>query len=127
MSAFDGIDGRDTAEVIDAEIVDDGDHLPAVAVAVAEAAAAARRPLVDRHTILYPRDAVPTVAEVPTYTLRDLQVSGATAERLKNKSKPRNTNRNYSSQRRNFAEWCEAMGRVARPCTTATYVEWIPA
>ncbi|MFE6848024.1 integrase [Streptomyces sp. NPDC057686] len=107
------------AEVLEAELVYD-DLLPATLPS-----AAAPRPLLDRHTILHPGDAVPTEADAPTYTRRDFEVSPATAERLKNKAAPANTNRNYSSQRRNFAEWCEAMGRVARPCTTATYVEWV--
>ncbi|MEU7554045.1 integrase [Streptomyces sp. NPDC044571] len=106
-------------EVLDAELVDEA-LLPATIPS-----AAAPRPLLDRHTILHPGESVPTEADAPTYTRRDFEVSPATAERLKNKAAPANTNRNYSSQRKNFAEWCEAMGRVARPCTTATYVEWV--
>jgi len=40
-------------------------------------------------------------------------------------SAPKNTDRNYRSQRGMFQTWCDEMGRVARPCTTATYVEYI--
>lgn len=106
-------------EVVDAELIDDG-HLPA---AIAPAPVA--RPLVDRHTILVPGQSVPTAADQPTYTERDLYVSKATAQRLKNKSKPKNTSRTYENQRDLFRRWCESRGRVARPCTTATYVEYV--
>ncbi|MEU2453862.1 tyrosine-type recombinase/integrase [Streptomyces sp. NPDC012765] len=111
------VTGEDAEEVVDAELVDD-ELLPAVPAAVPA------RPLVDRHTILYPGDGLPT-AEQAQYSRRDFEVSEATAERLKNKSSPKNTDRNYKNQRKLFREWCEAMGRVARPCTTATYVEWV--
>lgn len=106
-------------EIVDAEVVD-GILLPAV-----RAEAPPARPIVDRHTILVPGEALPTEADQPTYTERDLYVSEATAERLKNKSKPKNTSRTYDNQRHLFAEWCAREGRVAKPCTTATYVEYI--
>ncbi len=106
-------------EMVDAELVDD-DRLPAP---LPEAAPA--RPIVDRHTILVPGQAIPTEADQPTYTERDLYVSDATAERLNNKSKPRNTSRTYKNQRELFRRWCENQGRVVRPCTTATYVEYV--
>ncbi|MGW3866280.1 hypothetical protein ACWEDZ_33085 [Streptomyces sp. NPDC005047] len=50
-------------------------------------------------------------------------MSEETALRLEEKSAPANTYRNYINQRRLFAEWCDGMDRVARPCTTTTYVE----
>lgn len=105
--------------VVDAELVDD-DLLPALAQPALPA-----RPIVDRHTILIPGEPLPTEADQPTYTERDLYVSKATAERLKNKSKPKNTSRTYDNQRDLFRRWCETQGRVARPCTTATYVEYV--
>ncbi|MGP3691313.1 tyrosine-type recombinase/integrase [Streptomyces sp. IBSNAI002] len=110
----------DDSAVLEAEIVDivEAELLPATVPPAA-------RPLIDQHTILYPGAAVPTEADAPTYTRADFEVSAATADRLRNKASPANTNRNYGSQRRNFAQWCEGMGRVARPCTTATYVEWV--
>ncbi|MFE3559545.1 integrase [Streptomyces sp. NPDC059193] len=111
----------EVVEVVEAEIVED-ELLPAT---LQRAGQPAPRPLVDRHTILYPGEEVPTDADAPAYTRTDFEVSAATADRLRDKAAPANTNRNYSSQRKNFAEWCEAMGRVARPCTTATYVEWV--
>jgi integrase len=103
-------------ELVDAELVDD-DHLPALT----EAATA--RPLVDRHTILRPGE-VPARTR-PTYTERDFYVSEETARRMDEASAPKNTDRNYRSQRGMFERWCDDMGRVARPCTTATYVEYI--
>lgn len=111
---------REPDELVDAELVPDGENLPALAQPAAPA-----RPLVDRHTILYPGQDIPTEADRPTYTARDLYVSKQTAERLKNHSKPRNTSRNYESQRNRFERWCQEQGRVARPCTTATYVEYV--
>ncbi|WP_329131503.1 tyrosine-type recombinase/integrase [Streptomyces sp. NBC_01476] len=106
-------------EVVEAELVDD-DHLPTPISAPSPA-----RPLVDRHTILVPGQAIPTEADQPTYTERDLYVSKATADRLKNESKPRNTSRTYKNQRDLFKAWCAAQGRVPQPCTTATYVEYV--
>lgn len=106
-------------EVVDAELVDDG-HLPAIL----EPGPAAR-PLVDRHTILYPGQGLPTAAEAPVYTERDLYVSQKTAQRLENQSAPQNTSKNYASQRGIFEAWCKEQGRVARPCTTATFVEYV--
>lgn len=109
----------DDLEVVDAELVED-DHLPALI----EPSPAAR-PLVDRHTILYPGQGLPTEAEAPVYTERDLYVSEKTAERLENQSAPQNTSRNYASQRNLFKAWCTTQGRVPIPCTTATYVEYV--
>lgn len=44
---------------------------------------------------------------------------------MENQSAPKNTSANYLSQRTKFASWCADKGRVARPCTTATYVEYV--
>ncbi|MER6092474.1 tyrosine-type recombinase/integrase [Streptomyces bluensis] len=106
-------------EVIDAELVDD-DQLPAI-----HEPRPAGRPLVDRHTILYPGQDLPTETDAPVYTERDLYVSERTKERLENQSAPKNTSKNYESQRNIFKAWCQEQGRVARPCTTATYVEYV--
>lgn len=105
-------------EVVDAELVDNG-HLPALPEA------APTSPVVDRHTILYPGQQLPTEANQPTYTERDLYVSEETAQRLENQSAPANTSRNYASQRRLFTAWCVEQGRVPLPCTTATFVEYV--
>lgn len=104
-------------EVVDAELVDD-DHLPALAQPTVSA-----RPAIDRHTILRPGELPAT--QRPRYTARDFYVSPETAELMDEASAPRNTDRNYRSQRGMFERWCTDMGRVANPCTTATYVEYI--
>ncbi|MCX2927402.1 integrase [Streptomyces sp. NEAU-W12] len=108
----------ESAEVVEAELVDDA-LLPAVAPP-----ASPTETTVDQHTILHPGEALPSAADAPRYTRRDFEVSEETARRLEEESAPVNTGRNYRNQRRLFAEWCEEMGRVARPCTTATYVEY---
>ncbi|MEU9014227.1 tyrosine-type recombinase/integrase [Streptomyces sp. NPDC048479] len=110
---------HDELEVVDAELVDD-DRLPATI----EPRPAAR-PVVDRHTILYPGQGLPTEADAPAYTERDLYVSEKTAERLENQSAPKNTSANYKAQRGIFERWCADQGRVARPCTTATFIEYV--
>lgn len=107
----------DPDEVVDAELVDDG-HLPALA-----RPAAPVRPYVDRHTILRPGEL--PAPERPAYSERDFYVSEETAQRIDEASRPKNTDRNYRSQRGMFQRWCDDMGRIARPCTTATYVEYV--
>ncbi|MBP5926664.1 tyrosine-type recombinase/integrase [Streptomyces sp. LBUM 1483] len=104
-------------EVVEAELVDD-ERLPALATPTALA-----RPVLDRHTILRPGE-LPALQR-PQYTARDFSVSEETARRMADASAPKNTDRNYRSQRGMFERWCAEMGRVAQPCTTATYVEYI--
>jgi integrase len=106
----------DHDDVVDAEVVE-GELLPAVRE---------NSPVVvDRHTVLYPGQEPPRKDEQPRYTERDLYVSQPTAERLENHSAPANTRRAYGSQRKQFAAWCTEHGRVAQPCTTATFVEYV--
>ncbi|MFB7919096.1 hypothetical protein [Streptomyces sp. NPDC056061] len=81
--------------------------------------------MVDRHTILYPGQSLPTEADQPTHTERDLRVSQRTAERLERQSAPKNTSTNYHSQHDQLTAWCTEQGRIARPCTTATYTEYV--
>ncbi|MEU3399449.1 integrase [Streptomyces filamentosus] len=102
-------------EVLEGELVDDDELLPSPVP---------DKPAVDQHTILYPGQSMPTADGGPRYTRRDYEVSEETARRLEEESAPKNTDRNYRNQRKLFREWCEGMGRVARPCTTATYVEY---
>ncbi|MFC9501819.1 hypothetical protein [Streptomyces sp. NPDC056982] len=83
---------EDAVEVVDAELVND-DHLPAIVAPAPNA-----RPTVDRHTILYPGQNLPTEAHQPTYTKRNLYVCERTKERLENQSAPKNTSANYRSQ-----------------------------
>lgn len=105
-------------EAVDAELVDKVSLLPTLAEPTAPA-----RPLVDRHTVLRPGEL--PVTERPTYTARDLYVSDQTARRIDKASAPANTDKNYRSQRGIFERWCNEMGRVARPCTTATFIEYV--
>ncbi|MFC5956786.1 hypothetical protein ACFP51_20605 [Streptomyces pratens] len=77
------------------------------------------RPRVDANTVLRPGQAVPTTADPETrYTERDLYVSEETA-RILDESDPGD-----SGPMRTFKAWCAEQGRVAVPCTTATFTEY---
>ncbi|MCG6496623.1 hypothetical protein [Kitasatospora sp. A2-31] len=82
------------------------------------------RPLVDRHTMLRPGQAVPTTADAPVYTEADFRISQSTAD-LIDSAAPANTSRAYRSARQQFETWCRAEGRVPWPCTTATFTEYV--
>ncbi|MET9762053.1 integrase [Streptomyces sp. NPDC006372] len=114
------IDSGTVVEVVDAELVDDdeGRALPAVAEKPAP------RALVDRHTLLRPGAPVPTTADLPKYTEADFRISRETAD-LIDEAPPANTSRTYGSALGQFRTWCEENGRVAMPCTTATFVEYV--
>lgn len=127
-------------EIVDAELVDEerealfpvpadpGRHpRPFIDVDVTAAPAerpSAFRPVVDRHTVLRPGQAVPTEADGPTYSEADLRISQETADQL-DEAPPANTSRTYGSAVKLFREWCAGQGRVAVPCTTATFVEYV--
>lgn len=105
--------------MVDAELVpDDGERLPAV-----PRPAAAGRPLVDRHTVLAPGELPALAGDGPTYTEADFYISQDTADRAK-RAKAANTRRNRDYAVARFEAWCVEQGRVARPCTTATYTEY---
>lgn len=106
------------AEVLDAELVDVAEHLPA------PAPRPTARPLVDRHTLLRPGAPIPTTADAPVYGEADFRISQATADLLDN-ARPANTGRTYDSAWGQFTAWCAEQGRVALPCTTATFVEYV--
>ncbi|MFJ7268700.1 hypothetical protein ACIQV3_18990 [Streptomyces sp. NPDC099050] len=93
------VNDGDSDEIVEAELVADDELLSAPTVHRSHPP----RPLVDQHTILYPGEAVPTEADAPAYTRTDFEVSAGTAQRLRDKSRPANTSRNYSSERRKFA------------------------
>ncbi|MEU1135098.1 hypothetical protein ABZ383_35475 [Streptomyces sp. NPDC005900] len=103
-------------EILDAELVDD-ERLPA------RARPSDARPVLTQHTILRPGEMPAT--QRPQYSERDFYVSEETARRMDEAAAPKNTDKNYRSQRGMFQRWCDQMGRVANPCTTATYVEYI--
>ncbi|MFB7576366.1 tyrosine-type recombinase/integrase [Streptomyces sp. NPDC056165] len=100
----------DEDEILDAELVDGGGL-----VLVEEPPA---RPLVDHNTVLRPGQAIPTTADGPQYTERDLYVSEETAQSLAD------TDPTDSGPMRAFKQWCAEQGRVAVPCTTATFTEY---
>lgn len=101
-------------EIVDAELVEDGELVPVRLTG---------RPLVDQHTVLMPGEKIPTSDDPgTTYTERDLYVSEETAQAIKEAEEE------GSPQRRTamglFETWCAEQGRVAKPCTTATYTEY---
>ncbi|MGA5191548.1 hypothetical protein ACPCSL_34020, partial [Streptomyces griseoincarnatus] len=101
-------------ETVDAELVEDAELGRTVPAA---------RPLVDAHTVLMPGEEIPT-SEDPrtTYTERDLYVSEETAQAIKEAEEEGSLQRRTAM--RLFEAWCSEQGRVAMPCTTATYTEY---
>jgi integrase len=106
-------------EVFDAELVtwEGPDLLPA------QQAGPGPRYLVDQHTMLAPGELPPVEGQGPTYTEADFRISAETAD-LRANSKAANTNRMRETAWEPFEEWCQQQGRVARPCTTATFTEY---
>ncbi|MFG2512648.1 tyrosine-type recombinase/integrase [Streptomyces sp. NPDC048584] len=105
---------RDQDEIVDAELVEDGELVRA---------APAVRPLVDEHTVLMPGEEIPTSDDPrTTYTERDLYVSEETAKALKEAEEEGSPQRKTAMDL--FKAWCAEQGRVAKPCTTATYTEY---
>lgn len=107
----------DPGEVVDAELVED-DRLPALRPETAPA-----RPIIGQHTILAPGQHLPTQADQPAYSRLDFEVSADTAERAK-RAGAANTRRNRDYRIAAFEAWCAEHGRVAYPCTTATFTEY---
>jgi integrase len=107
------IDAADE-EIVDAELVEDGELVHA---------ASAAHPLVDAHTVLMPGEEIPTSDDPrTTYTERDLYVSEETAQALTEAEQEGSPQRRTAM--RLFEAWCAEQGRVAKPCTTATYTEY---
>ncbi|WP_079408412.1 tyrosine-type recombinase/integrase [Streptomyces sp. 3211] len=96
-------------EIVDSEPVDRG---------LAVAAVPTPRLLVDHDTVLYPDQELPTAANGPTYSERDLYVSEETAAILQD------TDPTDTGPMRAFKDWCAQQDRVPVPCTTATYTEY---
>lgn len=97
-------------EIVDAELVDDRE------LALVEQPAP--QLLVDHDTVLYPGQDLPTAADAPVYSERDLYVSDETAAILQD------TDPTDTGPMRAFKNWCTQQGRVPVPCTTATYTEY---
>ncbi|WP_406153176.1 tyrosine-type recombinase/integrase [Streptomyces sp. NBC_01023] len=106
--------GTDLVEIVDAELVEVGAQ-PAAGRPTAT-------PFVDHNTVLRPGEELPTAAEGPRYTERDLYVSEETARALDEAGGDETGPR--GSVMRRFRSWCTNEDRVAVPCTTATYTEY---
>jgi site-specific recombinase XerD len=114
-------DAAHDGEVLDAELVEaPGPERSATALPVP-----ARRPryLVDRHTVLAPGEMPPTTGDEPAYTEADFRITAPTAE-LRARSGADNTRINRDAAVRRFENWCADQGRIARPCTDATFLEY---
>ncbi|WP_037603788.1 site-specific integrase [Streptacidiphilus rugosus] len=110
------------ADVVDAELVDDGPDWSA-ALVPARPRGHGPRYLVDRHTVLGPGEMPPTMEELPRYSEADFRISADTAQR-RARAGADNTRINRDATIRRFEAWCAGEGRVARPCTDATYLEY---
>jgi hypothetical protein len=101
-------------EVWDAEIVDDDEDRGVLALVDD----APPPPLVDHDTVLFPGQDLPTAADGPQYSERDLYVSDETAALLQE------TDPTETGPMKAFKAWCAQHGRIPVPCTTATYTEY---
>ncbi|MDH6710750.1 integrase [Kitasatospora sp. MAA19] len=111
-------------DILDAELVDD-DAVDWSGTALLPASTRSHHPryLVDRHTVLAPGELPPTAEDQPRYTEADFRISADTAQR-RARAGADNTRINRAAAIRRFEQWCAAEGRVARPCTDATYLEY---
>ncbi|SEM21562.1 tyrosine-type recombinase/integrase [Streptacidiphilus jiangxiensis] len=115
--------GRDGEEIVDAELVEEGPDWSAAVVPAQPRRPGGPRYLVDRHTVLEPGELPPTVEDLPRYTEADFRISEDTAKR-RGRAGSANTRINRDATVRRFEAWCAAEGRVARPCTDATFLEY---
>lgn len=104
-------------EILDAELVDVA-ALPAL-----RPTDPTPRYVLNKHTVLAPGELPPTEDDRPAYSEADFYISQRTVE-LNQASIPTNTQTNRDSVERAFTAWCARVGRVAVPCTTATYTEY---
>ncbi|MFF8399852.1 tyrosine-type recombinase/integrase [Streptomyces sp. NPDC016172] len=101
-------------EIVDAEIVEDGEMVPAAPTA---------RLLVDMHTMLMPGEAIPTSDDPGTrYTERDVYFDEETAQAIREAEAEGSPQRETAM--RLFEAWCAKQGQVAKPCTTKTYTDY---
>ncbi|MFE6185493.1 tyrosine-type recombinase/integrase [Streptomyces sp. NPDC056465] len=108
------VDASD-GEIVDAELVE-----PRELLLVAESAAS---PLVDPHTVLRAGEQIPSTDDpVTNYTTRDLYLSPETTQALEEAEEDGSAPRRTAMK--GFKAWCAQEGRVAEPCTTATYTEY---
>lgn len=112
--------GAHESEILDAELLDED---PDPSPGALPARAPRPRYLVDRHTVLAPGELPPTAEDEPAYTEADFRITAPTAD-LRARSGADNTRINRDAAVRRFETWCAAAGRVARPCTDATFLEY---
>lgn len=101
---------EEVEEVIDAELVDDG------GLALVKEPPA--RPLIDHNTVLHPGQAIPTTATPARST-----PSGTCTSAMR-PPRPARHGPHRHRPKRAFKQWCAEQGRVAVPCTTATFTEY---
>lgn len=101
----------EAVEWVDAELVDDVEHLPTPTVPSGPVYR------ITRHTVLVEGELPPRVDEQVHFTERDFTVSRAAKERSGRRG-ARNTRVNRDSSRERFKAWCGADGRIAEPSTT---------
>ncbi|MFJ5588315.1 hypothetical protein ACIQCG_01030 [Streptomyces noursei] len=119
---------EDVNELVEAELVDDTEHLPA------QTSPDGPVYRITRNTMLGPGEEPPRVEEHPGFRKIDFHVSERTRQRLRNVEgggRNRNTKINRDSTRERFRAWCETAEneepenettRVAWPSTTAANV-----
>ncbi|MGW1764497.1 tyrosine-type recombinase/integrase [Streptomyces sp. NPDC002073] len=105
-------------EVVDAELVDDGQ--------VALVQAAGPRYLVTQHTMLGPGELPPLAGQRPAWTDADFRLSPEDMADVSEPDLADTTIANRDSATRAFETWCAAQKptRLAHPCTTATYTAY---
>ncbi|MFJ2745353.1 tyrosine-type recombinase/integrase [Streptomyces sp. NPDC087440] len=96
-------------EIVDAELVDDAE--------LALVSPPSVRLRVTTHTVLRPGQALPTDDDAPRYSTRDLYVSPETAAAMTGTDAE-------PPPMAAFRTWCAEEGRVAVPCTTATFTDY---
>ncbi|WP_030372451.1 tyrosine-type recombinase/integrase [Streptomyces rimosus] len=79
---------------------------------------------VDQHTVLGPGQLPPRADETPGWTDADFRVSAEDIEELSDPDLAENTLYNRKRSVAAFEAWCAKEGRVAWPCTTATYTAY---
>jgi integrase len=99
----------DEGEIVEAEVVEDNE---------VELAVPAARLLVNKDTVLYPGQPLPTTANRPKYKLHEIYLSDETAAKLK-ETDPEDT-----GPMRAFKAWCAENDYEPVPCTTVAYTEY---
>lgn len=100
---------HDEDEIVEAEPVEDSE---------VELAGPSARLLVNKDTVLFPGQPLPTTANSPKYGLNELYLSAETAAKLK-ETDPEDT-----GPMRAFKAWCVENNYTPVPCTTLVFTEY---